>query len=153
MLKSELMPIASKAVKIFLVVVGGIVGIAVLATLLFVVFFDINRYKPRIEAALSKALAMNVAIEGPLALTVASGLQVKLERVRVSNRGAELAFVEELDLAIPLMSVSSDEMVYSTIAASALRSKALAWTKTEWSLMSSSLLSQSRASLTLTQLQ
>ena len=117
MLKSELMPIASKAVKIFLVIVGGIVGIAVLATLLFVVFFDINRYKPRIEAALSKALAMNVAIEGPLALHVSSGLQVKLERVRVSNRGAELAFVEELDLAIPLKSVIIDEMVYSTIAA------------------------------------
>ena len=117
MLEFQDMPIASKAVKIFLFVVGGIVGVALLAALLFWLFFDINRYKPRIEAALSKALAMNVAIEGPLALTLASGLQVKLERVRVSNRGAELAFVEELDLAIPLMSVIGNEMVYSTIAA------------------------------------
>ena len=91
MLKSEDMPIASKAVKIFLVVVGGIVGIAVLATLLFVFFFDINAYKPRIEAALSKALAMNVAIEGPLALTVASGLQVDRKSTRLNSSHLRLS--------------------------------------------------------------
>ena len=121
MLKSEVMPIASKAVNIFFVVVGAIVGVALLAALLFWLFFDISRYKPRIEGAMSNVLAMNVVIEGPLALTVASGLQVKMEKVRVSNRGNELAFVEELNLAIPLMSVIRDEIVYTTIVAKGAR--------------------------------
>jgi len=101
--------------------VGAVVSGALLAALLFGLFFDINRYKPRIEAAMSKGLAMNVAIDGPLALKLASGLQVKLEKVRVSNRGSEFAFVEELDVATPLMSVISDEMVFSTIAAKGAR--------------------------------
>lgn len=120
-LQFESMPSASKALKIFLVLVGVIVGVAVLAAILFWLFFDINRYKPRIEAAMSKVLSMNVAIEGPLALGVASGVQVKMEKVRVSNRGDELAFVEELHLSIPLMSVISDEMVYSATAAKGAR--------------------------------
>ena len=121
MLKSEPMPIASRTFKIFLVVVAGIVGLALLAALLVALFFDINRYKPRIEAAMSDSLGMSVAIEGPLGLTVAPGLRVTLEKVRFRNRGVELAFVQELNLSIPLMSVISDKMVYSAIDAKGAR--------------------------------
>ena len=109
------MPVGSKAVKIFLVVVGGALGMVLIAALLFGVFFDINRYKPQIEAAMSKALAMNVAIEGPLSMAAASGLQVKLRGVRVSNQGAQLAFVDELDLSIPVLSVIRGEIAYNAI--------------------------------------
>lgn len=121
MFKFRDMPLPSKTLRVFLFVAGGMVGMSLLAALLFMFFFDINRYKPRIEAAMSNLLAMNVAIEGPLGLTVVPGLRVTLEKVRVRNKGVELAFVQELDLAIPLMSVISDEIVYSTIVAKGAR--------------------------------
>ena len=121
MFKSKPMPVVSRTFKISLVIAAGIIGTALLAALLIAFFFDINRYKPRIEAAMSDSLGMSVAIEGPLGLTVAPGLRVTLEKVRIRNRGVELAYVEELDVAIPLMSVISNETVFSAIAAKGAR--------------------------------
>ena len=121
MLKSERMRLASKPAKIFAFVICGIVGAALLAALLFSFFFDINRFKPRIEAAMSDAIGMNVTIEGPLGLTVAPGLRVKLEKVRVRNQGVEVAFVQELTVAIPFMSAISREIALSNVAAKGTR--------------------------------
>ena len=121
MLKSERMRHPSRTLKVFLFVVGGIVGLSLLAALLFMFFFDINRYKSRIEASMSNSLGMNATIEGPIGLTVAAGLRITLAKVHIRNRDVELAFVPELDLAIPLMAIIKNEIGFSSIAAKGAR--------------------------------
>lgn len=121
MLQFERMPHPSRTLKVFLFLVGGIVGLSLLAAIFFMFFFDINRYKPRIEALMSKTLGMSATIEGPIELSVAAGLRISLAKVRVRNRDVELAFVQELDLAIPLMAVFQREIVFSGIAAKGAR--------------------------------
>ena len=83
-----------------LLVVLGLTSLVVLAVLLYAARFDLNSWKPEIEAAASKSAKMNVTIEGTLERThwfpltiVAHGLQfqnrdepvVKLGRVECSS--------------------------------------------------------------------
>ena len=121
MLESAYMAFSSKAIRTFLFTVGALVGIVLLTALALLLFFDINGYKPRVEAALSSALRMTVTIEGPLRLALLPGLRVTLENVRVRNQGAELALVQEVDLAIPLLSLFEEKIRYSNIATKGAR--------------------------------
>ena len=107
----------NKTLKIFLLTIGTLAGIGLLAGIALFFFVDINRYKPRIEAAMSAATGMSVTIEGPMGMTPIPGVRFKLANVRVRNRDAELAFIKELDVAIPLMSIIKNEIAFSHITA------------------------------------
>src|SRR5450759_269231 len=94
-----------KALKILLFALGGVVGVSLLAALAVTALVDSDAYKSRAEAAASDALGMNVTVEGQLRIGVVPGLHVTLENVRIRNRGTEIAFVKEADLAIELLSL------------------------------------------------
>ncbi len=107
--------------KIFLLAIGGLSVIVLLVAIAGFVFFDIDRYKPDVEAKMSRALGMQVAIEGKLEFALLNGLRVTLQNVRVRNHDAELAFVQEIDVAIPFFALLQDEIFPSAIATKGAR--------------------------------
>jgi AsmA protein len=58
---------------------------------------------------------MDVKVEGRLRLGFTPGLHVKFANVRVSNRGTQLAFVEEGDLAVEFLSLLRKDLRYGDI--------------------------------------
>jgi AsmA protein len=87
-------------------VVAGLAVLAVamvLAVLAVPPLVDFDGGKPRLEALASRALGMDVTLEGPLRASLFRGLHVGLGNVRIRNRGVELAFVEEVDIAIEFL--------------------------------------------------
>ena len=105
----------AKKSRVLLFAVCGLVGIVLLAVIGLLFFVDINSYKPRVEAVASTAFGMAVTIEGPMRLSFAPGLRVALENVRIQNRGSELAFLKEADLAIQLLPLMQQQVRTSRI--------------------------------------
>jgi len=104
--------------KIWRYVLAGLGLLAAASTLAaLAVWFlvDLDGYKPRVEAAASRMLGMDVSIEGRLRASLVPGLHVSLENVRIRNRGVELAFAEEVDLAIDLLLLLRQRLRYSHI--------------------------------------
>lgn len=104
-----------KAIRIFLFALGGLAGVLLLAALAVLLFVDVDAYKPRVEAAASKAFGMDVTVEGRLRIGYIPRLHVTLENVRIRNRGTEIAFMEEAELAIKLLPLLEQELRYSSI--------------------------------------
>src|SRR5450759_1366352 len=104
-----------KALKISLFALGGLAGVLLLAALAVMLFVDIDDYKPSVEAAASGALGMDVTVGGRLRIGFIPGLHATLENVRIRNRGTEIAFVEEAELAIDLLPLFQQELRYSSI--------------------------------------
>ena len=111
----------TKPIKILLCVVGAVSAIVLLVVVALLLFFDINRYKPEVEAKLSSALGMQVTIEGKLGLALLHGLRVTLQNVRVRNNDTELAFVQAAEVAIPFSALLHDEIVPSNITTQGAR--------------------------------
>jgi uncharacterized protein involved in outer membrane biogenesis len=61
------MPSLNKRRRVLLVVLG-LTSVGVLAVLVYAARFDLNSWKPEIEAAASKATDMHVTIQGALEL-------------------------------------------------------------------------------------
>ena len=104
-----------KPLKIFLFVLGGVAGVLLLAALYVMLFVDANDYKPRIEEAASRRFGMAVTVEGDVRIGLLPGLNVTLEKVRIINRGIELAFLEEAALAIEVLPLIHKEIHYKSI--------------------------------------
>jgi len=79
-------------------------------------FVDVDDYKPRVEAAASGALGMDVTVEGEIRLGLLPRLHLVLGNVRVRNRGSELAFIESADLSIELFPLLQRQLKYSSIS-------------------------------------
>ena len=101
--------------KILLIVLGGLAAALVLLASAVLLLVDVDSYKPRLEAAASSALGMSVSVEGRLHIGLFPGLRIALANVRVRNRGTELAFAEEVKVAIPLVSLLRQELHYDSI--------------------------------------
>src|ERR1017187_5665924 len=110
-----------KALKIFLFALGGLVGVLLLAALAVMFLADSDAYKPRVEAAASDALGMNVTVEGRLRIDFIPGLHIRLENVRIRNRGTEIAFVKGTVLAIELLSLFEQNHHYGSVALNGAR--------------------------------
>ncbi len=104
-----------KAWRFVLAGLGVLAAALMLAALAVRLLVDVDGYKPRVEAAASRALGMDVTIEGRLRAGLVGGLHVALENVRIRNRGVELAFAEEVDLAIDLLPLLRQRLRYSRI--------------------------------------
>jgi uncharacterized protein involved in outer membrane biogenesis len=96
--------------KIALFAAGGIVALLILAAVALVLFVDVNAHKPRLEAAASDALGMEVRIGGRLGIGLFPGFHVTLEDVRIRNRGADVASAKETLLGIELLSLLHKEV-------------------------------------------
>ena len=96
--------------KIALFAAGGLFALLLLAAVAFVLFVDGNAHKPRLEAAASDALGMEVRIGGRLGIGLTPGLHVALEDVRIRNRGADVASAKETMLGIELLPLLHKEV-------------------------------------------
>lgn len=66
-------------------------------------FFDIKTYQPRLVAAVSEALGMDIVVNGRLGFRLLPGLSVTLPNVRLSNRGSEIVFAQQARFSIALL--------------------------------------------------
>ncbi len=96
--------------KIALFAAGGLLALLALAAVALVLFVDVNAHKPRLEAAASDALRMEVRIGGKLGIGLFPGFHVSLEDVRIRNRGADVASAKETVLGIELLPLLHKEL-------------------------------------------
>jgi uncharacterized protein involved in outer membrane biogenesis len=89
----------SKPVKSILFVLCGLMILfALLEVGLLVVDTDANR--TRLEAAISKSLAMEVRAGGGLGISLFPSLHLNLENLHLAQQGAEIASVEKLKVGM-----------------------------------------------------
>ncbi|HEX2719779.1 MAG TPA: AsmA family protein, partial [Candidatus Deferrimicrobium sp.] len=69
--------------KIALFAAGELFALLILAAVALVLFVDVNAHKPRLEAAASDALGMEVRIGGRLGIGLFPGFHVTLEDVHI----------------------------------------------------------------------
>jgi uncharacterized protein involved in outer membrane biogenesis len=94
----------AKKKKVLFVLGGGAVAL-VLAAVVFTLTFDINSYRPRIEAAVSGATGLEVRINGKMGLSFFP-FGISAKDIHVANRGDEIISLEDLKLGaefIPLL--------------------------------------------------
>jgi hypothetical protein len=89
--------------KAIIYAVGALVGLLVLAAIALSFFLDVNAYKPRFEAAASRAFGLDVSVAGPLEVDFFTGLFVTMEDVHIRNRGEELAAAKQVRLEIDVL--------------------------------------------------
>lgn len=106
----------SKILKIFLIAVSGIISLLVLGAVVLLLFVDANAHKPRLEAAASKALGMEVRVGGRLGVGFFPGLLVTLEDVRIRNREADIVSATEAWLWIDILPLLRQEIRIGKIA-------------------------------------
>jgi uncharacterized protein involved in outer membrane biogenesis len=106
----------SKSLKLILFAAGGLVGLIVLFAAATFLFVDANTYKPRLEAAASDALGMEVRVGGRMGVGFWPGLSVTLEDVHIRNRGADLFYAKEARLGIDLLPLLHKEVRFGKIA-------------------------------------
>jgi uncharacterized protein involved in outer membrane biogenesis len=93
----------SKSLKIILFAMVGFMGVVILISVALIYFMDAGVYKPRMEKAASEALGMDVQVGGRLRIAFFPGLQVRLDDVRIRNRGMDIAAAKEASLKIDLL--------------------------------------------------
>jgi uncharacterized protein involved in outer membrane biogenesis len=96
--------------KIALFATGGLFALLLLAAVALVLFVDVNAHKPRLEAAASDALGMEVRIGGRLGIGLFPGFHITVEDVRIRNRGADVASAKETVLGIELLPLLHKEL-------------------------------------------
>jgi uncharacterized protein involved in outer membrane biogenesis len=100
----------SKSLKIILYTIVGFVAILALVAMAMHYFVDINSYKPRLEAAASDALGMEVRVGGKMGFSLFPGLQVTLDDVHIRNSGTNLISAKEARLGIDLIPLLHEEV-------------------------------------------
>ena len=106
----------SKPLKIILMVASGFVFLLVFVVVALLFFVDANTYKPRLEAAASRALGMDVRVGGRLGIDLFPGLDITLEEVHIGNQGADVASVKEARIGIDLFPLFQKKIRIGTIA-------------------------------------
>jgi AsmA protein len=106
----------SKSQKIILYAISGFVALLVLIAVALLLFVDANAYKPRLEAAASEALGMEVKIGGRMGLGLFPSLSVTLEDVHIRNRGTDLISAKEARLGIDLLPLLHKQVRIAKIA-------------------------------------
>jgi AsmA protein len=106
----------SKPLKIALMVASGLVLLFVFVAVGLLFFVDADAYKPRLEAAASRALGMEVRAGGRLGIDLFPGLHITLEDVHIGNRGAEVATVKEARVRVDLLPLLKKEVRFGSIS-------------------------------------
>jgi AsmA protein len=88
----------SKAIRRLLIGAGTVVGLLVILIICVGLYFDVNRYKPQIEAEVAKATGMSLKINGKASLKLIPHVRVTLDEVHLSNAGNELFAAKALDV-------------------------------------------------------
>jgi uncharacterized protein involved in outer membrane biogenesis len=93
----------SATMRKVLFVSGGIVALFILTIIALVLFVDLSAYKPRIEAAASDIMGMEVRINGKIGIGLFPGFNVLLKDVSVKNRGEDLVHAEQVRIGLKLI--------------------------------------------------
>lgn len=101
--------------KKFLIALGILVALLVLAGVAILVLVDVNAHKPRIESAVSDALGMEFRIGGKAQLRLFPSASIVLSDVRLRNRGTELATAETLRVGVKLLPLLSRQIVITEL--------------------------------------
>ena len=72
-------------VKTILMIIAGILGITVLVSVAFVLFFDPNEYRDEISAAVKDSTGRDLTIEGDLSLSLFPWLAIEVGRTELGN--------------------------------------------------------------------
>ncbi len=96
--------------KRFLVILGLLAGLAAVAVIALLLLVDVNAYKPRIEAAATDALGMELRIQGKAALLLVPSVGISVADVHVRNRGMELAKLGSLRIGVKLIPLLSRQI-------------------------------------------
>ncbi len=105
----------TRTLKIILFTIAGLVGLLILSSLALIFFVDAGVYKPRLEKAASEALRMEVHVGGRPGIVFFPDLQVRLDDVRVRNRGTDVASAKEANLKIALLPLLHGEVRFVRI--------------------------------------
>lgn len=104
----------AKVKKALLIFIGAAVAV-VLAIVIFVLTFDINRYKPRIEAAASEATGLTVRINGKLNLALFPNAGVSIEDILLQNQSIKVASAEKAEVDIKLLPLVRRKIVIQQV--------------------------------------
>ncbi len=96
--------------KKVLVILGLLVVLAVVAAIALLLLVDVNAYKPRIEAAATDALGMELRIQGKAALRLVPSVGISVADVRVRNRGTELVKLGSLRIGVKVVPLLRREL-------------------------------------------
>lgn len=97
-------------------IVLGIGGAAlVLAAVIFALTFDINSYKPGIEAAASRASGMDVRVNGKIKLTPSLHAGVSLEDILIRNKDTDVASVKKAVVKLKLLPLLRREVLIQSV--------------------------------------
>jgi AsmA protein len=99
--------------KVFFMTMGMIALIVV--TVILVLLFNIQAFKPRIEAAASDALGMDVRIKGRLGIALFPGIGISLNDVSVRNKGVDVVSVEKMKIGLEFVALARHEVRISRI--------------------------------------
>jgi AsmA protein len=106
----------SKPLKIILMAASGLIVLLVFVAGTLLLFVDADTYKPRLEAAASRALGMDVRVGGQMGIDLFPGLHITLEDVHIGNPGADVAIVKEARVGIDLLPLLKKEVRFGSIA-------------------------------------
>ncbi|MFQ6005453.1 MAG: AsmA family protein [Woeseia sp.] len=77
--------VMGRVAKLLLIIIAGIVGIAVLASIALLLFFDPNDFRDEISAQVRDATGRELVIEGDLSLSVFPWVAVRVGSTRLGN--------------------------------------------------------------------
>ncbi len=106
----------SRPLRTLCFVATGVLALALLAALGLLFFVDANAHKPRLEAAVSKAIGLELSIGGPIVLGWSPGLRVTLTDVQVRNRGADVVTAKQARLGLALLPLLGGEVRIASLA-------------------------------------
>jgi len=106
----------SKTLKHIRFAIGALMGLLVLVAIALRLFLDVNAYKPRFEAASSRALGMEVRVGGRLGVDFFPCVLVTLEDVRLRNRGVDVATARQVRLGIDFLPLLQNQIRIEKIA-------------------------------------
>jgi AsmA protein len=92
----------TKMKRIFLIL-GGSAAALVLAALIFLLTFNVNSYRTRIEAAASDAIGMKVRMNGKMNLKLLPRTVLSFEDILIQNRDADVASVKKAEVEMRLL--------------------------------------------------
>jgi AsmA protein len=106
---------SGKTIKV-LYVLGALAGLFAAAAIVLSLVVDVDAYKPRIEAAASEALGMDVRVHGRLRISLLHGLGVSFGDVRAVSGGTELFRAGDIRVGLKILPLLRREMVISELA-------------------------------------
>ncbi len=99
----------AKTKKVLITLVGGAVALVLAVVVFFALSFDMNSYRPRIEAAASEATGLEVRMNGKMGLSFFP-FGVSATDIHIANKEGEVVSIENLKLGADLMPLLNNQL-------------------------------------------